>query len=156
MKIHFNTTHGLRYHPLYTVHATMLRRCYNPKNVKYHRYGGRGIIVEPFLRNVKNYIEYVESLALAYGKNLTLDRINNELGYTRGNLRWASPMQQANNRSNNSKTKYIFKQKNRYIFKKRIDGKVTHLGSFITLEKAEKARNTYIKVNNLFHNEIEY
>lgn len=73
----------------------MMRRCYNEKHKYYKDYGGRGIYVCERWKDFENFyqdnIEYVNS-------NLTLDRADNELGYSKENCRWVDMKAQNNNR----------------------------------------------------------
>lgn len=85
---------------------SMMTRCYNPNNPKYLSYGGRGINVEPYLQIWTNYVDYVhELLPKGYAikdmqrLKMTIDRIDNDGNYERGNLRWATKKQQTENRS---------------------------------------------------------
>jgi hypothetical protein len=77
----------------------MIDRCTNKNNIKYPKYGGRGIIVCERWRTFENFL--VDMGEKPEGK--TLDRINNDGIYEPSNVRWATPKQQANNRSNNIK-----------------------------------------------------
>jgi hypothetical protein len=45
LPIEKHTIHGLHKHPLYSVWEGMVHRCYNKNGKKYHRYGGRGVIM---------------------------------------------------------------------------------------------------------------
>ena len=78
----------------------MKTRCYNPKYSLYHRYGGRGITVcDEWLNNFAAFRTWC--FENGYDKNLTLDRINNDMGYSPDNCRFATVQEQANNRSTN-------------------------------------------------------
>lgn len=50
------TKHGAWNHPLFGVWSAMVRRCTNPKDKRYHRYGGRGIQVCDRWLDVNNFI----------------------------------------------------------------------------------------------------
>ena len=72
----------------------MRRRCYNEKDKDFCKYGGRGIVV------CDRWEEFDLFLAdMGQPKaGQSLDRKNNNLGYSPGNCRWATAKQQANNR----------------------------------------------------------
>lgn len=93
---------GKTKHPLYLIYNDLKRRCINPKHARYSDYGGRGISVHPewvddfwaFVRDVGERPEGKTKGGRAYWQ---LDRIDNDGNYEPGNVRWASPEQQANN-----------------------------------------------------------
>lgn len=102
------TTHGMRKHPLYRIWCSIKTRCTNTNRLDYKYYGGRGIkLSEEFTTDFLLFANYVSSLDdydNRDGKQLTLDRIDNDGDYTRGNLRWVTRKVQTNNRSNSVKT----------------------------------------------------
>lgn len=63
----------------------MLYRCYNDKYYKYHRYGGRGIQVHS---DWHSFNKFIEDMFPSYESGLTLDRIDNNLGYSKDNCQW--------------------------------------------------------------------
>ena len=79
------------------IYNNMIRRCTNQNDKSYPEYGGRGITVcNLWLMNPEAFQEW--ALANGYESNLSIDRINNDLGYNPQNCRWATPKMQANNR----------------------------------------------------------
>lgn len=88
-------THGQSRHPLYDVHRQMLRRCNNPGCKDYPGYGARGIIVCREWAHVNGFIAW--SLQSGYQQGLTIERVNNNLGYSPDNCRWIPNVQQAAN-----------------------------------------------------------
>lgn len=68
------------------------RRCTEVTNREYARYGGRGI---KFL--FKSFPEFLAHIGRR-PDGYTLDRINNDGHYEPGNVRWATPSEQAYNR----------------------------------------------------------
>jgi hypothetical protein len=79
----------------------MKTRCYNKKRADYKYYGGRGITVsEEFRSDFLVWFNYVTSLPNYENReklNLTIDRVDNNKNYERGNLRWATKKQQVKN-----------------------------------------------------------
>jgi len=147
------TEHGFSRHPLYNRYIHMMDRCYNTQAHNYKNYGAKGIIVESFLKLLSNYIEYVGSLPNAYNKELTIDRIDNEIGYVRGNLRWADSSTQNSNRSNNNKYIGVGFAKRNNIYRARLTHKkiVYMIGYFKTEKEAVIARNRFIKEKGFPH-----
>lgn len=81
--------------PTYCSWIAMRVRC-RLKRHNSNRYKDRGIFVCKRWSKFENFLE--DMGVRPAGK--TLDRKNNDGNYTPGNCRWATPKQQANNRSN--------------------------------------------------------
>ena len=77
----------------------MKQRCLNPKHRKYRRYGGRGIKICERWMSFVNYIDDVIKEIGDCPDDMSLDRIDNDGNYEPGNIRWATPKQQTNNRN---------------------------------------------------------
>lgn len=76
----------------------MINRCHNPNNKDYSSYGGRGIYVCDVWRNdINKFIEDVGDRPDGY----QLDRINNDGGYHKDNVRWISSKENNRNRRSN-------------------------------------------------------
>lgn len=76
---------------LYQIYSGMKNRCYNSKSPAYPRYGGRGITVcEEWLgdNGVQNFIEW--SLSHNYNDTLSIDRTDNDKGYSPDNCQWVT------------------------------------------------------------------
>lgn len=98
-----NETHGESTTRLYRAWLNMKDRCTNTNYHNFQRYGGRGISVcSEWINSYEAFREW--SVANGYKDNLSLDRIDGDLGYLAENCRWANDFEQARNRSNNKLT----------------------------------------------------
>jgi hypothetical protein len=83
---------------IHHVWRTMLDRCYNPNANQYEDYGGRGIKVCKEWHQFENF--FAEMGGQPY-KGATIDRIDNNKGYSEDNCKWSSRWGQARNKRNN-------------------------------------------------------
>ncbi len=74
----------------------MRQRCTNPKVHNYYRYGGRGIKV--LFESANEFINYVVNELQVDPRGLTIDRIDNDNNYERGNIRFVTMKVNRNNR----------------------------------------------------------
>jgi hypothetical protein len=83
----------------------MKARCYRKSHKWYKRYGGRGITI---CDEWRNSFEAFKDWALAngYKDDLTIERIDNDKGYSPNNCCWASQRTQISNRSNTRKYEF--------------------------------------------------
>jgi hypothetical protein len=92
-----NLRHGMRYSPEYSSWIAMRRRCLNPRDKDYPKWGGVGITVCPeWVRSFEAFFAYIGSRP----SGTSIDRIDPSKGYEPGNVRWATSHQQARNRKN--------------------------------------------------------
>jgi hypothetical protein len=87
------STHGAIKTPEYWAYKGAKGRCTNPKNRSYPDYGRRGIEFR-----FTSFQEFLDEVGYRPSSLHSLDRKNNDGHYERGNLRWATKEEQANNR----------------------------------------------------------
>ncbi len=80
----------------YTTYYRARTRCSNPNTLNYKYWGGRGIQFR-----FKDYQSFLEEVGRKPTPKHSLDRIDNDGHYEKGNVRWSTPKEQANNRRNN-------------------------------------------------------
>ena len=148
-----NTTHGQVSHRLYYVWYEMIQRCNNLKHKDYVNYGARGIKVCNRWLNVANFIE---DMYPSYQEGQSIDRKENDKGYSPDNCRWVnSTVQNRNKRKiqSNNKSGYKgvswHKASNKWSSQITVKGKKIYLGVFNEINKAIKAYDDYITNNNL-------
>lgn len=81
--------------PEFVCWDNMVRRCKNPNHDSYKDYGGRGITVCKRWLKFKNFLA---DMGLRPAPHLTLERLENEKGYSLDNCVWANQSDQNRNR----------------------------------------------------------
>ena len=79
--------------PEYLAYRNARNRCTKPNHQAYENYGGRGIEFR-----FRTFSEFLEEVGRKPHPALSLDRIDNEGHYEKGNIRWATAVEQNNNR----------------------------------------------------------
>lgn len=91
--------HGLTGTRLYEIWQGIKKRCLNEKCKAYNDYGGRGLkIYEPWINEFKLFYDW--ALLNGYNKDLSIDRINNNIGYYPDNCKFSTREEQNTNKRN--------------------------------------------------------
>lgn len=144
--------HGLESHRFYSTWHNMIQRCTNPNHKAYKNYGGRGITVCEEWVDVANFVAWAERTHPNIS-GVSLDRIDNDKGYSPENCRWADTFTQAINQriGGNNTSGYVGVNSNgaNWMARITVNNKRVCLGSFLTIEEAVQVRDNYIIDNEL-------
>lgn len=130
--------HGMRFTRLYKIWSEVKSRCKSNDSYKH-------LSVCDEWQRFEAFRDW--AMASGYSEDLTIDRKDNELGYSPDNCRWATPLQQSQNKRSYKGSKSKFKgvnlivasSKNPWRAQIKVNGKNRHLGCFATEEEAARA-----------------
>lgn len=92
---------------LYICYRSMRNRCESKTHPSYYNYGGRGIKICKEWIGKYGFFNFKKwSMNNGWSIGLTLDRIDNNKGYSPDNCRWATMLQQNYNKRNNINYEY--------------------------------------------------
>ena len=152
----YNNLYGLSKSRFYEIWKAMRDRCNNPKHKVYKNYGGRGITVCEEWLDIANFVAWAEATHPNI-EGVSLDRIDNDKGYSPDNCRWATrEIQNTNQRMRKTNTSGFvgvswIKHQNKWEAYITVNCIKVHLGVFKTPEEAAKIRDKYIVKNGLHH-----
>lgn len=91
-------THGMTGSPEWKSWAHMRSRCNNPDDPSYPDYGGRGIRV---CKRWDGFPSFFKDMGFKPSRGHSIHRVNNDDNYSPNNCRWATKLEQAQNKRNN-------------------------------------------------------
>lgn len=138
-----HTMHNGTYRPEYKIWSAMVQRCTNSKNKNYKNYGGRGIAVcEEWLM----FANFFRDMGERPTSKHTLEREDNNKGYSKENCKWATRTENNFNKRIRSDSGtgvvgvHFFKRTGQYTAYIKVGEKRKSLGYFSTIEQATEAR----------------
>ena len=140
-----NYKHGITGMSEYKTWWGMIGRCTNPDDPAFKSYGGRGITV---CNSWKQFINFFADMGNR-PEGLTLERVNNDGGYSPDNCKWATWSEQNNNRRLRKDNKTGVsgvswnKRAKKYVAYKKVQGKRIYLGYFVNLGEAAGVLKTF-------------
>ena len=99
LKVESTTTHGMRGSPEYSAWRAMIQRCRNGNHPEFENYGARGITVCD--KWADSFEAFLSDMGVRPSSRHSIDRVNNEKGYSPENCRWATGSQQMRNTRGN-------------------------------------------------------
>lgn len=131
----------------------MIQRCTNPKNPRFKDYGGRNItICERWLKSFDNFLD---DMGAKPTLKHSIERKENDGDYCQSNCKWATDIEQANNRRkqhNNTSghvgVTYEPRWGGCWRARVNVNGKRIFIGNFKTIEDAINARSRYKNQQN--------
>lgn len=91
--------HGGRHTAEYATWGRIKERCYNPNNPRYKDYGGRGITICSEWKD--DYVRFLADMGPRPSPEHSIDRRDNDLGYSKANCYWATHQEQNSNTRRN-------------------------------------------------------
>jgi hypothetical protein len=132
-------------HPSYFSWSAMKSRCNNVNDFFYENYGGRGIA---YCARWEDFSNFARDMGIRPGNNYSIERVDNEKGYSPENCKWGTRHEQSMNRRKFKNNTTGFRGVTKVVkcgrFRAQVQfKKVRYLvgGTFATAEEAKTARD---------------
>jgi len=136
-------THGWTGTKTYKVWSSMKERCLNKDHKNFANYGGRGIAVCERWQTFENFLADMGPAP----ERMSLDRKDNDAGYSPENCRWATQLTQANNRSSNHPVTAFGETKTRAEWLRDPRCRTTRFPLFVRLKRGMRPEEAITKPN---------
>lgn len=90
-----------RFNKEYRTWCRIIAKCTNPNHHRYPIYGGKGLTVDPLFRY--SFLNFINEIGECPEPKMeySIERINNDIGYMSGNIKWIKTTEQNLNKTNN-------------------------------------------------------
>jgi hypothetical protein len=123
--------HSLSNSPEYRSWQSIKARCGNKNNPNFCRYGGKGLkMFDGWVNDFKKFYDHIGPCPSA---DHSVDRIDNTKGYFPGNVRWATRLEQNNNRGDNRLITFNNKTQSLTLWAREVGINIHTLGTRIKL-----------------------
>jgi len=135
------TTHGEAHKTReWQTWVNIRNRCYNKNNISYPNYGARGITVCD--RWLESYENFLDDMGRCPG-GCTIDRIDNDKGYSPSNCKWSTRAEQMRNTRRNVWVEFKGKRMVQKDFANLIGAKQNSLQAYLKTHTINEAAQYY-------------
>ena len=128
----------------YNTWSSMKARCYNIKAPAYKHYGARGIKISSCWLGPNGFETFLKDMGPKPSKKHSIDRIDNNRGYSKENCRWATALLQCNNTRKNRKWYFGGEELTTAQLARKLNINVGTLNTWISRAEKERVSNNIL------------